>query len=155
MKQSIKGLALSAFLGLAALTGCSEQPLGPEDMGGNASAVAAGDVVSTAAARLRANLRATAADPRASGHSDFESVGARRKFSTEVEDVSTDGQGRVVVTRSGQTVLSRAIRIRNGFGDLNLDTQNGQQVPVMRSGDLVRVANPAGVVILQGTLLPD
>ncbi len=155
MNQSIKGLALFTFLSLVVLAGCSEQPFGPDDMGGNAPASAApsGEEASLAAVWLRANLRATDADPLASGHSDFESLTnpTRRKFSTEVEDVSTDGQGRVLVMRNTQTVLDRPITIRNGFGDLNLDTRNGQQVPAMRAGDQVRVTNPSGKVILFGT----
>ena len=156
MKSSFRSLAsLTLLLGAVAITsGCSDQLLGPEDA---ASTVAApGDQGQAAPGadlrrgRIEVRLSATSADPRASGKAKFEVRDSRRRFSTEVEDVAVNGTGRVRVTRSGQTVLDAPIQISNGFGDLNLDTLDGQQVPGMRPGDVVRVTNANGQVILQG-----
>ncbi|WP_457652693.1 hypothetical protein [Rhodocaloribacter sp.] len=105
--------------------------------------------------RLEVGLNATDADPLASGKAKFESRTDRdrSRFSTEVEDVSLDGDGEVVVSRDGVEVLRATIMIANGFGDLNMDSRR-DDVPAMLEGDLVEVFNADGVLILSATLVP-
>jgi hypothetical protein len=76
----------------------------------------------------------------------------RTRFLVDVQDVPTNGTGQVVVTRAGVTVFSAAIRIVDNDGRLSLDSQNGQQVPVLRGGDRIEVQDRNGVVVLQGAL---
>ncbi len=122
-----------------------------------ASTVRAQAPVSGAAERVRleAKLNATDADPLASGKGKFESRTDRdrSRFSTEVEDVSVDGDGEVVVSRDGVELLRATIMVAGGFGDLNLDSRR-DDVPAMLEGDLVEVFNADGVLILSATLVP-
>jgi hypothetical protein len=98
--------------------------------------------------RLEGRLTATAADPLASGTAKWESRPDRITFSCEVEDVTTTGDHEVRV--NGVTV--GFVNVVAGFGDLNMDSRNGDAVPTMNAGDRVQVRNPSGRVILRGTL---
>lgn len=97
---------------------------------------------------LNGALLSTSADPLASGNAKWERRADRMKFSAEVEDVRTSGAHEVRINgkRAGD------VRVAGGIGDLNLDTRSGHRVPEMRSGDLVEVFNPAGLLILKGTV---
>ena len=156
MKPSLKSLAALALCcgALVVFSGCADDAFGPADAASDPLVSADQQAAPDAeAVRLEARLQATAADPLASGTAKFERRdNGRRKFSTEVEDVSVDGTGQVRVYRNGQAYFSAPIQITNGFGDLNLDTLNGQQVPGMRAGDGVGVFNADGVLILRGRL---
>ncbi len=119
--------------------------------------------VSAQEVRLEAELVATTADPLASGKAKFEYRADRTRFSTEVEDVNIDGQGRVTVTRTTtmddgtvmvDVIQDDAITIVGGVGDLNLDTRDTQTVNAMQSDDVVKVFNNNDDKILEGTLAP-
>lgn len=101
--------------------------------------------------KIEASLTSTSADPLASGNAKFEVRSDRVKFSTEVEDVSTNGLGSVQVLRGTQVILRSSISISLGFGDLNLDSRLGDTVPTMSLGDQVSVFDAAGTMILSGT----
>ena len=161
MKSFVKGFfSVSFFVCLAlAGSGCSEQPVAPEDPAAPSAAVApapseASISASTSADEIRLEVRLTATDVnrRASGTAKYEQRPDRRRFGTEVEGVAVNGTGRVNVNRAGTNMLNRPIQIVNGFGDLNLDTQNGQTVPQLKAGDNVRVYNAKGQLILRGKL---
>ncbi len=159
---SIRSVASLALLfGAILFAGCQESVVGPDSLDGAngsdalltiesapAAASLGGDVI------LEANLSSTQADPLASGTARWEMrADGRLKFSTEVEDVSIDGNGRVIVTRAGSGVVLRGtINIAGGLGDFNIDTDNGQSVPVMQSGDRVTVRNAERQLILRGRL---
>ncbi|MFN0158086.1 MAG: hypothetical protein ACKVRP_08470 [Bacteroidota bacterium] len=100
--------------------------------------------------RLEGRLGATASGAKASGKATWEERSSRRKFSTEVEDVSSKGKHAVNV--NGKTI--GYVNVTAGFGDLNLDSRFGHKVPVLKSGDIVEVLNPDGVLILSGTMRP-
>jgi hypothetical protein len=170
MKHRTHPLVLPfVLLALLAATGCADHLVGAEQAAGAgevdafvvsqsaASAALAQAPVSGAAERVRleAKLNATDADPLASGKGKYESRtgGARSRFSTEVEDVSVDGSGEVVVSRAGVEVLREVIEIAGGFGDLNLDSRR-DVIPTMLEGDLVEVFNADGVLILSAVLIP-
>jgi len=93
--------------------------------------------------KLIAELTATNADPLASGKTKWEerfngAVLERRRTSTEVEDVSTTGDHEVRVTRSGSPVATMTVSVDAlGFGDLDLDSRDGDTVEVFAVGDLV------------------
>lgn len=94
----------------------------------------------------------------ASGRAKGEQRPDRTRFAVEVEDVSnSSGLHSVRVTRAGVPVPDSAGLTMNvdalGFGELELNTQDGDTVPVVLAGDLVEVLNPASEVILSGTLV--
>ena len=131
---------LVGAIGLAVLVG----PLGVGAGGANRT-------------KLEVRLEATDADPLASGKTKweqrFEDDGEtleRQRTSTEVEDVSTIGAHEILVNSAsvGMAVEVDAL----GFGDLNLDSRDGDTVIVMAIDDLIEVLNPDGAVILTGTL---
>ncbi len=120
--------------------------------------------------KLEIRLDATDADPLASGKTKWEerlnedeSI-ERQRTSTEVEDVSTTGAHEVRVSRDTtadgnfDTVISSGEMFVEvdalGFGDLNLDSRDGDSVPVLQDGDLVEVLDPDSNLILSGTLAP-
>ena len=105
--------------------------------------------------RLRADFTATAAGGPADGQADWRRAGTRTRLSVEVEDVQRNGTGRVLIVRGTTTIFNRAITIVNGFADLNLDTLNGHTVPTVKAGDVVRVKDSSGAVILRGTFRVD
>lgn len=105
---------------------------------------------SPAEVRLEGRLQGSAASEKASGKAKWEQRSGRRKFSVEVEDVSSKGKHTVDV--NGKTV--GYVTITGGFGDLNLDSRLGHTVPALKSGDLVDVTDSDGVLILSGSLQP-
>ncbi len=99
--------------------------------------------------KLEVRLASTDADPLASGKAKFEMRPDRIRFSTEVEDVESAGEIRVVAGGNDMGTIA----IVDGFADLNLDSRDGDKVPVLEAGDLVEVFNTNGnVLILSGTL---
>lgn len=93
----------------------------------------------------------------ASGKAKGEQRPDRLRFAVEVEDVSNStGAHAVRVTRGGTPVADTAGLAVNvdalGFGELELNTQDGQVSPLVQAGDLVEVLNPANEVILSGVL---
>ncbi len=102
--------------------------------------------------KLRVRLTSTAADPLASGSAKFEMRPDRIRFSTECEDVASASNIRVVAGGNDMGTLP----IVAGFADLNLDSRDGDTVPVLSVGDLIEVFNTNGnVLILSGNLQPD
>lgn len=103
--------------------------------------------------RLESRLTATSAEPLASGKAKFEMRDDRVRFSTEVQDVAVAQQIEVVV--AGMSLGTVAIDALGG-ADLNLDSRDGDTVPVLQDGDLVEVFDTNGnILILSGTLGPD
>ena len=92
-----------------------------------------------------------------SGQADYREQFGSRRFSTEVEDVNLPAGTILTVSilrngaeeKVGEIVLGPA-PVRGG--DLNLDTRDGQAVPVMRPGTIVLVREPDGTPILVGVL---
>jgi len=99
--------------------------------------------------RLEAGLAATVADPLASGTARWESLTDRVTFTCEVEDVTTSGNHEVRVNG----VVVGFVNVVAGFGDLNMDSRDGDSIPTMNVGDRVQVRNPSGRVILRGRLI--
>jgi exoribonuclease II len=108
--------------------------------------------------RLQSTLTPTAAGRAARGTAEWrqqrDDNGAlkRTRFEVVVQDVPTNGAGRVTVVRNGATVFAAAIQIVDNDGRLRLDTDNGQQVPTLQGGDRVEVRDRTGVLVLTGTL---
>ena len=92
-----------------------------------------------------------------SGHADYRERPGERRFSTEVEDVNlaTGTVLSVFILRNGsETKVGEIVLgpppVRGG--DLNLDSRDGQLVPVMRPGTVVIVRESDGTAILAGVL---
>src|SRR5205823_14258815 len=102
--------------------------------------------------RLETDLTATAADPDAEGHARFESRSDRAQFRVEVEDISTATAVNVLV--NGQLV--GVITLQAGAGELDLNTKDGDTVPMLHTGDEVEVVDAAdgATLLLVGTLSP-
>ena len=98
-----------------------------------------------------------AADALASGKAKSEQRSDRTRFSVEVEDVASQpGTFAVRLLRDGAPVdgsAGLAIVVDTfGFGDLNLDSRDGDPVPAAQAGDVVEVVNGDGATILRATL---
>ncbi len=107
---------------------------------------------SGAETKLRVRLTATEAEPLASGSAKFEMRPDRIRFSTEVEDVASATEIHVFAAGNDMGTLPIVL----GFADLNLDSRDGDTVPVLSVGDLIEVFNTNGnVLILSGNLQPD
>ena len=94
---------------------------------------------------------------RPSGHADYRQRPGERRFSTEVEDVNLPAGTILVVFISRDGMESRVGRIVLGpppvrGGDLNLDTRDGDAVPVLRAGTVVIVREQDGTAVLAGVL---
>lgn len=149
------GLTLAAFL----FAGCTDSALTPvEDAAPSLRAeqaqTAAAKTALVLATSLTAPLVATDADPLASGRADWDEFDdGRIKFSVEVEDVSMDGTARAVVVRPGSGIIFKGtFTITLGLGDLNMDTDNGDNPPILQAGDRIVVVNANKERILRGTL---
>ncbi|MBI5288737.1 MAG: hypothetical protein HY873_07165 [Chloroflexi bacterium] len=99
----------------------------------------------------------SAGDDLASGKAKAEQRSDRTRFGVEVEDVaSPPGSFDVRLTRDGTPVAgSEGLTIvvdSFGAGDLNLDSRDGDTVPLAQAGDLVEVVNTDGVTILSGAI---
>ena len=102
--------------------------------------------------RLETDLSTTAADPDAEGHARFESRTDRVRFRVEVEDIDVTASVNVLVNGN----LIGTITLDNGFGELDLNTKDGDKVPVLKAGDEVEIVDAAdgATLLLVGTLSP-
>jgi hypothetical protein len=102
--------------------------------------------------RLEAILSSTAADPDAEGRARFESRPDRAQFRVEVENISVTDTVDILVNGN----LIATVSLDNGFGELDLNTQDGDTVPALKAGDEVEVvdATDGVTLILVGTLSP-
>ena len=99
--------------------------------------------------KLEVRLASTGTDPLASGKAKFEMRPDRVRFSTEVEDVGSATEIQVFAAGIDLGTLP----IVDGGADLNVDSRDGDTVPVLSAGDLVEVFNTTGnVLILSGNL---
>jgi hypothetical protein len=154
IQQNVKSFA--ALAASILVIGCSENspvtPNGPDAAGAAAFAPASQmpekNILGVSSTRLIGRLVARLKDPLASGSAVWELRNARMKFSVEVEDVSTAGKHLVRVNGG----LVGSIEVKSGIGGLNLEGGPGRGIPVMVTGDKVEVFNPAGVLILTGTV---
>lgn len=86
--------------------------------------------------QVRLQARLAGAGTPASGKARFEARGSRMKLSVEVEDfIGAPGVASVDINGTVYTLQINAA----GFGDLNLDTENGQSVPNLSGGGTVVV----------------
>lgn len=133
-------LAVGLVMGL--LVGCG-QGAAPE-----LAAARDGDV------RLEVTLLAGAAYPAADGEAEYRDRGGERELEVEVEDVrSLRGQTLSVLVGGNRVGGARV----NNFGDarLELNSDAGQRVPVVRSGTRVQVETPAGTLVVSGSFEED
>jgi hypothetical protein len=101
--------------------------------------------------RLQATLDATAADPGAFGEARFESRPDRRELRIDVDNVSaTDALDVFLNGRFRGTIVLD----EQGDGRLELNSQDGDIVPMLQEGDEIELvdANDGVTLILSGIL---
>jgi hypothetical protein len=102
--------------------------------------------------RLRTTLAGAAiAGKKPEGNADFRSETGRMRLSVEVENVNLpDGTVlTVAVSHAGASVTVGTITLNSkGNGnELELDSQHGDTVPAISSGDMISVSNGAAVIL--------
>jgi hypothetical protein len=90
------------------------------------------------------------------GSADFriDHNGQRTRLNVEVEDVNLPGGTvlMVAIVHGGVSTAAGTITLsNNGFGELELESQNGAMVPAAQSGDMVTVSNGT-ITIVAGVL---
>jgi hypothetical protein len=104
--------------------------------------------------RLRTTLTgASIAGHRPEGNADFRNDNSRMRLQVEVENVNLpDGTVLTVsIIHNGVAAVAGTIMFRSSSNEneLELDSQNGNMVPAVASGDMVTVSN-AGQTIMAG-----
>ncbi len=88
------------------------------------------------------------------GHGDWRELpGTDQRISVEVQDVNRPAGTVLVVDACGTANIGTITLDAFGFGDLNLDTRDGQSVPNCASGDTVTVRE-GSTPRLTGTFQP-
>ncbi len=103
--------------------------------------------------RMRTSLAGGAiAGMTPSGHADFRASSGRARLNVEVEDVNLVAGTKVDVIVDGQeigSIIISAAPVRGG--ELELNTQDGQSVPALKTGSLLVIRN-GEAAILSGVL---
>ena len=102
--------------------------------------------------RLRTTLTGAAMTrQKPEGNAEFRNDNGRMRFQVEVENVNLpDGTVlTVTVVDAGVTTTVGMITLRGGEAELELDSQNGDMVPTVMTGDMIAVSN-AGAAVLAG-----
>jgi hypothetical protein len=85
----------------------------------------------------------------ASGKADYRERGSRRRLNVEAEDLSNTTPSHQTVFVNGSPVGTMTLAAcpvpaqQLLCGELELNTQDGQQVPVITRGQIVSIGNPA------------
>lgn len=138
-------LAAVAAFAVASL-GIAKADHGGDNKGGNGN---------NAQVRMRTGLSGAAIQAQTpSGSADFRSESARNRsrLNVEVEHVNLTAGTMLDVTVQHGTATMTVGQIKlsaGGFGELELNTQDGDKVPAIEKGDIVTVSN-AGAAILAG-----
>lgn len=123
-------------------------------------ALALAFVISAAASdddlRLRAELEPPKEWGKAEGDAEWrKDSDGRLRFRVDVEDVREDGDGTVLVKRDGVVVFHAKIKIDDGQGRLELDSDDYEKVPKLEKDDEVIVKDEDEEKVLTGTLEKD
>ena len=102
--------------------------------------------------RLRTTLAGAAIQGiKPEGNADFRNDGqGRTRLNVEVENVNLAAGTilNVAVVHAGVSTMIGTIKLGNGSeNELELDSQNGQTVPAIMSGDMVTVAKGAAIIL--------
>jgi hypothetical protein len=84
------------------------------------------------------------------GQAEFKSDGSRREFRTDVQNVNLR-DGTVLTVNVNGHALGQ-IMLSGGQGELELRTDAGQSVPVIRKGAKVTVTKASGAIVEMGVL---
>jgi len=108
--------------------------------------------------RLRARLTGQAIQGvMPEGNADFRNDSGRMRLQVEVEHVNLPANTMLtVLLQSGANAPQQVGQIKlssTGFGELDLDSQNGASVPAVQNGDVASVT-AGGVAILAGVFGP-
>ncbi len=85
------------------------------------------------------------------GKAKFEERSDRTRFSVEIEDQAADAMFVIVLSSSTFSISTNEF----GFGDFNLDSRDGDDVPSVEDDDDIDIEDSLGNVVLSGTFSPD
>jgi hypothetical protein len=101
--------------------------------------------------RLRTNLAGAAiSGKKPEGNADFRMDNGRTRLKVEVENVNLPAGTvlTVVVSHAGVATTAGTITLNNlGEDELELDSQHGDTVPTIVSGDMIMVMNSTAVIL--------
>lgn len=121
------------------------------DHGGSSSGSSGKGNDSSAVTRHRAKLTGAAIQgKRPEGSASFRSQTSRQQLNVEVEDVNLPAATvlTVTLTHSGSVSTIGQITLNNlGEGELDLESQDGDVVPAVATGDVVTVMNGSAAVV--------
>jgi hypothetical protein len=100
--------------------------------------------------KTRIPLSASAAYPKATGKAVYKVNGAEREFQVEVDNVKRLAGQSVTISVNGVQVGSATVNSL-GTAHLNLNTNLGNAVPFIKTGDQVQAKSAAGKLIASGT----
>jgi hypothetical protein len=89
-----------------------------------------------------------------SGSARFRSRGTSSNFSVEVEDVNLADGTKLTVTllRGTTTIPAGSLTVALRFGEIDVNTNDGDLVPQAKVGDIVIVSDAGGTALLTGVL---
>jgi hypothetical protein len=95
---------------------------------------------------LRATLRPSRTDPQASGVASYERAGRHQHLNVEVQGIASSNPVDIFVNDCFVATLD----LVRGYGTLDLDTDVGDDVPLINEGDVLSVfdANDERVILL-------
>ena len=94
-------------------------------------------------------LDGSRAYPSANGKAKYANEGGEKEFEVEVEDARSLAGQTLAVIVDGRRVGSLKLN-RIGDGELNLNSDEGDQVPTIVSGSRVRVRTSDGTLVVSG-----
>ncbi len=102
--------------------------------------------VAYAETRLRTQLKDSSGA--VSGAADFRDLGARKRLSVQIEDQAANTMFSVNI--NGGSSIGSITTDAFGVGTLHLETQNGDTVPAIVSGNKLNVVDALGNTVLSG-----
>jgi hypothetical protein len=100
--------------------------------------------------RLTATLVGVAPFTAAHGGAEFEQETSRARFKLEVEDINLADGTAVMVEVNGSPIAGGSLTVESRKVQLDLDSSNGQTVPVIGPGSTVAVTTTAGATVAAG-----
>ena len=100
--------------------------------------------------RVRINLTGAAINRiTPEGHAEFRTAGTQRQLNVEADNVNLADGTVLTVKVNGAAVGMLTLKL--GMGQVELNTNDGAKVPVIKKGDVVTVVTAGGALVESGT----